>query len=103
MEKFWKKNKNGLTGTVLFHVLILLLLLFAPGFSSIFPPPEGEALLINFGTSDSGSGMIQPERVESTPDRQRQESIQSRDEIPTQDIEDAPVVKTSTETQDQQE
>ena len=52
-------NRNGLLGTVVFHGLILFLLLFF-GFSYPDPPPEEEGILVNFGTSDTGYGYIEP-------------------------------------------
>ena len=42
-------DRNGLIGTVIFHMIIAFLLIFF-GFSYPDPPPEEEGVLVNFGT-----------------------------------------------------
>jgi outer membrane biosynthesis protein TonB len=60
------------------------------------PPPEN-GIAINFGTSDTGQGEIQPlETVKSSPQPEYtppQKAVE--DEVATQDIADAPVIKKS--------
>lgn len=57
-----KENKDskigGAIGTIVYHVILLLLLMFF-GFSKIVPTEE-EGLTVNFGTSDEGSGFFEP-------------------------------------------
>ena len=54
-----KDKRKGLIGTIAFHLLLLLVFTLY-GLTYTYPPPE-EGILINFGTSDQGSGDIQPE------------------------------------------
>jgi hypothetical protein len=66
MSNFFKNNKNGLIGTIVFHGLVLLVLLLF-GFSEPqiqFPEPEG--IVIDFGDSDQGLGDIEPEQMKQT-------------------------------------
>ncbi|MDC7997562.1 energy transducer TonB [Gilvibacter sediminis] len=76
---------------------ILLLLLFFFGLKYLDPPPEG-GIAINFGTSATGSGNVQPQETVRTAPQQTQSNPQQsskdiNEEVVTQDIEDAPVVK----------
>jgi TonB family protein len=99
-----KKSKNaGMVGTLAVHGVLLLLLilwkLIAPT-----PPPESEGILINFGTSDQGTGEIQPTETtsnnnnEEANDEKFSEPEQStpeptnRKSVLTQDTEKAPVL-----------
>ncbi len=99
-----KKTRNyGLIGTIAFHAAILLLL-FILSLLAPVPPPEEGGILINFGTSDQGTGNVQPEQAATVDSRQ--ESNAPREEQPretttpakpqpekTQDVEPAPVIK----------
>jgi outer membrane biosynthesis protein TonB len=76
---------------------ILLLLLFFFGLKYLDPPPEG-GIAINFGTSDTGSGQVQPqETVKTAPQQTKAAPAESakdiNEEVVTQDVEDAPVIK----------
>jgi TonB family protein len=53
-------SRDGAIGTILFHALLLLMLFI--GTLSIMPAEDKEmgGMLINFGTSDDGSGEVQP-------------------------------------------
>ena len=68
-------SKDGLVGTVLFHALLLLLFgfLYLPLRVDSF---QNEGILINFGTSDQGTGDVQPisENVPATSESQPDES-----------------------------
>jgi TonB family protein len=57
-------KRKGLVGTILFHVL-LLLVFFLTGLKITIPRPE-YGMLLNFGTSETGSGEVQPDS-EGTP------------------------------------
>ncbi|MBI2281489.1 MAG: hypothetical protein HYU68_12505 [Bacteroidetes bacterium] len=50
-----KNNRAGLIGTILFHVLLLILFLFV-GMTYPDPPPPEEGITINFGNSEDGMG-----------------------------------------------
>jgi len=54
-----KLNLRGLIGTIIYHLLLLLLLIFT-GLTFPFPPPEEEGILVNFGTDDTGFGEFEP-------------------------------------------
>ena len=62
--KFFKSEdeKKAAIGTVVFHLLLLLCFIFL-GMSIPMPLPEEEGMTINFGTSESGSGNVQPQDV----------------------------------------
>lgn len=59
-----KYKRYGLLGTILFHGVLLFLFIFY-GLTVPVPIPE-ETIMINFGTSDQGSGNIQPEEVSAS-------------------------------------
>jgi hypothetical protein len=56
------KNKDskiaGFIGSVLVHLLLLLVLLFT-GLVTVIPETE-EGLTVNYGTSDMGDGLFEP-------------------------------------------
>jgi len=54
-----KLNRRGLIGTIIYHILLLLLLVFA-GLTFPDPPPEDEGILVNFGTEETGLGDFEP-------------------------------------------
>jgi len=55
-----------MTITVILHLLILLLLFFV-GMTYLDPPIE-QGIAVNFGTSDVGTGNIQPlDKIQSVP------------------------------------
>ncbi|MBA3985737.1 MAG: cell envelope integrity protein TolA, partial [Flavobacteriales bacterium] len=61
-----KEEKKSFTITVVIHVVILLLL-FMFGLKYLDPPLE-QGIAVNFGTTDFGSGEIQPtEPIQSSP------------------------------------
>ena len=90
-----QKRKYGILGTVLFHGILLALLIFF-GFSTPLPLPEEEGILVNFGTSNTGSGNIEPVRSEparSEPAPQPTTAVQKKSPVITQDFEEAPAIK----------
>jgi len=104
-----KNKKRGLQITIAFHVLLLLILLLSnfPVPEPVFPDPDG--IQINFGDSEDGAGMEEPnaeepETAETTPVEEAvteptpaetapTEPIESIEENLTQDFEDAPSVE----------
>lgn len=83
--------------TVVLHVIILLLLFYV-GLTYLDPPPE-QGIAVNFGTTETGSGDIQPsEAIKSTPKQTEPEPVSQpkseiKEEVVTQDTEEAPVIK----------
>ena len=109
MEIFQKYR--GIIGTVTFHALLIALMLYLH-FSAPFPPPPEDGILINFGTNEIGMGNIEPQEqtysppvenreeqtsppVQSDPEPPVKQEVKAEEQLMTQDVEDAPVVKTA--------
>ena len=97
-----KKNKrNGLIGTVLFHVVLVVAFLFL-GLTYRIPPPPEEGISIDFGFSEQGLEEIQPEdnSLESNPVIEEiiQETIEIEQEIVTQETVESEVIEIPKET-----
>ena len=95
-------EKKSLAITVILHVLLILLLLFF-GFTYLDPPPQS-GIAINFGTSEVGSGIEQPqEEVQSAPQEARPKvtpiETSINEEVITQESIEAPVIKKEEEQQ----
>jgi outer membrane biosynthesis protein TonB len=88
-----KEEKKSFTITSIIFV-ILFALFFYLGLTSLDPPPEN-GIAINFGTTEFGSGNIQPtDPIQSAPQPTAAKSAaSSEDEILSQDIEEAVVIK----------
>jgi outer membrane biosynthesis protein TonB len=90
-----KKNKvGGILGTILFHIGLLLLLLFL-ALRTPLPLPGEEGVLVNLGYDETGMGVDQKEEQAATepvtrPEPTRQEV--KEDEYLAQDIEEAPAI-----------
>ncbi len=101
MSGFIIKHRRGITGTLIFHVGLVILFIFS-GLITPLPLPEEEGILINFGTSSEGEGLIEPsatlqtqaiEQAEPIPSETAIQSEESEEEILTQDFEEAPAVE----------
>ncbi len=94
-----EKHTRGILATLLFHsVVVGGLVLF--GLHTPLPLPEEQALLINFGTDQGGSGLLEPAPTppSSTPppareEPKKEEVQQPKEKIVTQDIEEAAAVE----------
>ncbi len=95
------EKKSLIITTILYVLLILLLLLLGLKY---FDPPKEKGILVNFGTTEMGQGDTQPTKPvktapeqnipEPTPQPQTQPtSSEVKEEVATQDTEDAPVIK----------
>lgn len=92
-----KEQKLSVLSTLIFFGIFTgLLLIF--GFSIPYPPPQEEGILINFGTDETGSGLIEPAPA-SQPEESAAEPVEetasepvkpdeSKDEAVTQDYEE---------------
>ncbi len=93
--EFKKDKYKGLIGTLFFHGVLVLLLLIL-GFTTSLPLPGEEGVEVNLGSSEEGTGAIQPENPaiiqKSTPPPQ-QISEKDDEETVTQDIEPAPAIE----------
>jgi colicin import membrane protein len=56
---------KGIAGAIILHTVILLLLVLV-GFTAPKPPEQDKGILVNFGTDETGSGLIEPSPPPST-------------------------------------
>lgn len=101
--EYIREHKRGIIGTVIFHIIVLVLL-FLMHFKIPFPPLGEEGILVNFGTSETGLGDEEPgpanseaqpqepaqqeERITPPPPpRSKPEKVQPKEEALTQDYE----------------
>lgn len=100
-------KRKSMVITVIIHV-ILLVLLFYVGMQYMDPPLE-EGIAVNFGTTETGSGNIQPtEKIKSAPKETApppvaQPKTEIKEEVVTQDNEEAPVIKKEKPKKEQKE
>jgi TonB family protein len=94
-----EKRKNiGIISTVIFHLLILLLLVFS-GFKTFFPLPDEEGILVNFGDGNVGTGKIEPSfssyraEIIQTATPPSTSISNNKEELMTQDFEDAAAIE----------
>ena len=92
-----EEKKKGIIGTLVIHSIVLVLLIVL-GFSAPEPPETEKGILVNFGTDETGLGMIEPSpppSIEEVTAPLPAESPATSDEEPllTQDTEEAPEVK----------
>ena len=92
------RNKvRGIVGTILFHILLLVALIFF-ALSTPLPLPGEEGVEVNLGNSDEGMGMVQEEEPaeriqERRPPPPPPEQEEAEEKIITQEVEEAPVVQ----------
>lgn len=84
-------------GTIIIHVVVLAIMLIL-GFSPPPPPEIEEGILVNFGTDETGYGLIEPSEMarqeESTPPPPTPAvDVQDDEPLLTQNNEEAPEVK----------
>ncbi|WP_438425344.1 energy transducer TonB [Aquimarina macrocephali] len=98
-----RHKKKSFVLTILVHIAIIFLLFYLS--LNYMEPEEESGIAVNFGTTATGSGKIQPnepiksspkqttpETTSSTPELQ-EESPQIKDKVVTQELEDAPVIE----------
>lgn len=107
------KNKRiGVTGTLFFHIGLLVLLYFL-GFHTPLPLPEEEGILVNFGNTNQGLGkrdpapsrakkatsVAQPTKPKPQPSQAKpvESAASTKEKILTQDSEDAPALPSAEE------
>jgi hypothetical protein len=59
LRKFPSEKGKGIAGTSILHIAVLILLILV-GFSAPKPPETERGILVNFGTNETGLGMIEP-------------------------------------------
>ena len=96
IRKYPSERKKGLTGAIIIHTVLLLVLVFV-GFYPPPPPEFEEGIMVNFGTDETGFGIIEPAAIAtsapsySTPTPATTSSTEEH--LLTQDDEEAPEVK----------
>ncbi len=107
MKQFFKEHKRGIISTIVFHLGLIVFLMFM-GFHIPLPLPGEEGILINFGDSDLGSGDVEPssssaskpvQEVVTPPVEQTkvEQPAVAKEEIITQDIEKTVAVESKKE------
>lgn len=100
-----KHKRKSFVLTIIVHIIILFLLFYL-SLSYIIPEEEG-GIAVNFGTTATGSGDVQPtEPIKSTPNQaapeetssvpepqEQEESPEIKDDLMTQELDDAPVIE----------
>jgi TonB family protein len=97
IRKFPSERRKGIVGTLSIHLAVLALLLVL-GFSATPPPEAEEGILVNFGTDETGMGLIEPSlpavQEETSPPLPSDASKNTNeDALLTQNTEEAPTVK----------
>ena len=64
---FFEKHREVIIGTIVFHIVVLLMLIFM-GFFTPLPLPGEEGILVNFGDSEQGLGDIEPAPQRTRPE-----------------------------------
>ena len=98
-----KSNRAGWMGTLFVHGILLLILIWIKLMAPV-PPPEEEGILINFGSSEQGTGDVQPTNPtnataeqESNANELKEPELSTPDPVKpqpnlTQSVEDAPKI-----------
>ena len=104
MESKEKKDKGiAIVGTIVVHALAVLVL-FLMAFRTPLPLPGEEGVEVDLGMMDQGMGNIQPEKpaIPVAPQPQ-QEQNKSKEEIVTQNNDEAPAIEKPKNTKPKQE
>jgi TonB family protein len=97
LRRFPNERGKGLAGTAVIHVVLFLVLILVS--FSVPPPPENEeGILVNFGTDETGLGMIEPsppavQEITSPPPPANAAKKTNEESLLTQNSEEAPEVK----------
>ena len=97
LRRIPSEKSKGFLGTAVIHVGVFVLMLII-GFTVPPQEPEEEGILVNFGTDETGLGMVEPSPApaieETIPPPPAQEVSTTKEEpLLTQNNEDAPEVK----------
>lgn len=89
-----KEKRNGIIGTIVFHVALLVCFIFF-GLTSIYPPEE-MGVMVDFGYSDQGMGNVES-KVQPTVEQEEEvpqpvqtpaEPVKATEEVVTQETEE---------------
>lgn len=91
-------KKEGIIGTILFHVALLIVFIYF-GFATPLPLPAEQGILINFGDSETGFGNVEPRVSRESQERRQSTSPQpvrpEEQQVLTQDYEEAPTLESA--------
>jgi colicin import membrane protein len=88
LRKLPSQRGKGILGTSILHLGLLAILLIV-GFSAPKPPDTERGIMVNFGTDETGSGLIEP-----SPAQSQEETTQAQpDNAITQPSKEEPLVK----------
>ena len=98
MSKEKKDRTIAAVGTILVHALVLLAL-FLMAFRTPLPLPGEEGVEVDLGLYNQGMGLVQPDKPavpehSNPPKPHEDQSSKSKDDVVTQDTEEAPSIKT---------
>jgi colicin import membrane protein len=99
LPRFPSEKGRGIVGTVLIHLALLALLVFFTFTVEAPPKVEDEGIMVNFGTGETGLGLIEPsppavqEKVSASVKPVATAKKASEDPLITQNTEEAPAVK----------
>ena len=96
-----KKNKQaGIFISVATHVAVILLFIFLVAWRAPNPPLPEFGIELNFGTSDQGTGDIQPETTASEAESEEEAMPDSPEEVAEETVEEAveTLIEETTET-----
>ena len=96
------KYRNGLIGTLLFHGMLLILLLYL-AFTTPLPLPAEQGILVDFGNSNTGFGDFEPRMSDPAPVQPQPESSATtqQEQTLTQDIEETVAVPSKPQQREQ--
>jgi len=90
--KIDRDNIKGLAGTILFHALLFLGLLFM-ALKTPLPLPQESGVEVNIGNSDDGMGDVQPEQLAAgSPETPRPSSASAKEEVVTEETDETPMI-----------
>jgi outer membrane biosynthesis protein TonB len=97
LRRIPSEKKKGIAGTIIIGS-VLLFMLVVVAFRLPEPPENEEGILVNFGTDETGFGMIEPspppvQEEASVPQPAPADEVQKEKELLTQNNEEAPEVK----------
>ncbi len=77
---YFKKHKEGLVFSAIFHAVLIAILLYF-GFFTPLPLPQEQGVLVDFGTTETGIGKIDPPQKKTPP---KQQEVVPEETVPQQ-------------------
>lgn len=104
MKRLTNDQRKGLIGTILFHVALVLLLIFL-ALRTPLPLPGEEGVEVNIGYDQAGKGLVQkdnsppkpkpviPKKSKPVPPKPKPEEVKQKEDNLTQNTEEAPMLE----------